>query len=68
MAPNVAGVIGSAIAAGVLWSALGKPVEEDTVETAEDVAAKVIIQETMYNTTPSALNTKSILSSESINN
>jgi oxaloacetate decarboxylase beta subunit len=24
MAPNVAGVIGSAIAAGVLWSALGK--------------------------------------------
>jgi oxaloacetate decarboxylase beta subunit len=23
MAPNVAGVIGSAIAAGVLWSALG---------------------------------------------
>jgi len=24
MAPNVAGVIGSAIAAGVLWSALGR--------------------------------------------
>jgi oxaloacetate decarboxylase beta subunit len=68
MAPNVAGVIGSAIAAGVLWSALGKPVEVDPAEAAEDTAPKVSVQETTYKTTPSAVNTDSILNAKSINN
>jgi len=68
MAPNVAGVIGSAIAAGVLWSALGPQVEVDPAEAAEDTAPKVSVQETTYKTTPSAVNTDSILNAKSINN
>ncbi|MFT5523222.1 MAG: sodium ion-translocating decarboxylase beta subunit [Pirellulaceae bacterium] len=55
MAPNVAGVIGSAIAAGVLWSSLGHMVPSADTEAAADAAAKVTVQETVYTSAPSAL-------------